>query len=43
MGCMDQLGGLLYVLRDRIMGAVEHDGGEASLDTLIAALIGAVV
>ena len=39
----NQLGGLGNVLLNGIMGAVEHDGREACLDTLVAVLIGAMI
>ena len=39
----DQLLGLLHILLDGVVAAVEHDGREAGLDAGLAALIGAVV
>ena len=39
----DQLLGLGHVLLDGVVAAVEHDGGEASLNAGLAALVGAVV
>ena len=39
----DQLLGLLHILLDGVVAAVEHDGGETSLNAGLAALVGAVV
>ena len=39
----DYLLGLLDVLLNAVVRAVEHDGGEAGLDALECALIGAVI
>ena len=44
MGKLDELGGVLEVrLEVLLVGAVIHDGGEASLDGLEAVLVGAVI
>ena len=39
----DQLRGLGDILLDGVVAAVEHDGGEASLNAGLAALVGAVI
>lgn len=40
---LNQLSGLLYVLSDRIMRTIKHDGREACFNTLIAAFERAMV
>ena len=39
----DQLLGLLHILLDGVVAAVEHDGGETGLNAGLAALVGAVI
>ena len=39
MSSLNQLSGLFNVLVDRVMRAIEHDGREASFQTLVAAVV----